>query len=85
MVGDESTGAPVPCLLFDAFPATVVGLIVLVVVDAPYRALWRGLWPHIGKKVFEFLPPLANSDATSAVSLITWVFGVTTPIKHSAP
>lgn len=67
-------------------PATVARFIVAVVVDPVDGMCRRWFRPEVNNKILEtHQPPLADSNATAAVSRIFMVVGVKASLPHSAP
>lgn len=77
-------------LLATSGPAAVTGLVVPVVVDPVDRektsaslASWS--LAHVGEKVFERFPSLADGDAASTIVFPPWSVRVVTPEPHGLP
>ena|SRR5215467_15713105 len=85
--------SPSPNLPFAAFvlllfevggPTAIAWFVVAVIVDALKRVVvWS--WSHVGVKVFELLPALADFDAASTIVFVAWVVGVLAALPHAAP
>ena len=71
-------------LLFPGRPAAIAGFVVSVVVDAIKRQT-AGAFAHIGKKIVERKPPLANGNATRAIPLELSGFRIEAALLHMRP
>jgi hypothetical protein len=71
-------------LFFFGCPPTVLRAVALVVVD-PVDGHSGWALPHVGKKVFKGLPPVANSYSPPSVVTEAFDIGVFTPLPHPAP
>ena len=69
------SGAFISSLFYRSSPATISRLVVAVVVDT-INALSGWSFSHIGKKVFKFVPSLANCNSTASVVLPVGRVGV---------
>lgn len=65
-------------------PTAVRRLVVSAVVDAVDAPPCRGL-SHVGEKVLELFPSLANGDSAPSVILPAFLFGVFAAVDHSDP
>jgi hypothetical protein len=67
-------------LFFPGCPSAIAGLIIPVVIDTVYgKAVVCGV-PHVGVKILECFPPLANLDPTTTIKTefgIFWIAAAT--------
>lgn len=77
--GDTFTAALISGLNGCSRPATVVGLVIAIVVDAIERDSYWTL-SHIGEEVFESRPPFADRNTTVGIALL-----VPTTCVHTRP
>jgi hypothetical protein len=71
-------------LLLDGGPATVTGFVVTIVVDAIQRESSRAC-AHIGEKVLEAVPALADRDTPPTVTRPVVARCVAAPLQHALP
>jgi hypothetical protein len=66
-------------------PDAIIWAIVKGIIYPFYRVSWAWSAAHIGKKVKELTPPLANLYAATTIEWIRSVFWVTTSVTHICP
>lgn len=74
-----------PALFFGARPPAIAGLVVAVVVWKAIDRASRRSRPHVGKKVLEQLPALADFDSASAVLRPLRIVGIAASSAHRFP
>jgi len=76
--------APVHCLFGSSRPSTVSRKIPEIVLDAVDGVPNRSL-PHVGKKIFKFIPSSADRYSSPAVAGMSNMVFVTTSVMHMKP
>jgi hypothetical protein len=71
-------------LLYGSGPSTVGGEVAQMSVNTVQRCAKRPL-SHVGEKVLEFLPSLADFYASRAVGVKFFVFGIIASLTHAPP
>ena len=71
-------------LLLRSCPSTVARLVAKVVLQPINRTTGRAR-THVGEKITEVQPAVANSDANAAVTRERRAFGVLAPLNHRVP
>ena len=67
-----------------ARPSAVGRFVIAVVVDAIERRFWRS-YSHVGKKVVEQFPRIAEGDASSSVVFKSDDIGIGAALDHATP
>jgi hypothetical protein len=65
-------------------PAAVAWLVIAIVIYSVY-AQSRWAWPHIGQKVLELSPALANFNSPSTIARPLFSLGIFAPKAHRVP
>lgn len=81
---DASVRSGIPHLGFTVGPCAVSRTVRPIVVDAIEAGTGR-TFAHVGVKVGELQPPLADGDASPAVVGVGLVVRVTAPVQHPKP
>ncbi len=72
-------------LLYSRCPPAISRLIVSVVIWVTVERCPVGTLPHIGEKIDEFPPLLANANSTTSPLWVSGVIYVITPLEHCLP
>lgn len=78
--------ASVPCLFPGRGPAAILGRVIAIVIDPVDAHARIRLWPHVGIKGGEGLPPFTDPNAARKVVLGAFMGGLTSlPHVHPRP
>lgn len=75
----------VPILLFTRRPLAVCRFVIALAVNTVKRMICRRRYPHISDEVLKRHPSVTDTNAHSAVSLVTNRIGVQAPLLHHRP
>jgi hypothetical protein len=84
VIGEYSSAASIPLLLFRSGPSAITRLVITECVDTVKR-LALGPLSHIQQEILERPPAITDSDTTPAIAGIRSGVGVEAPLYHRSP
>jgi hypothetical protein len=86
VIDKEVTIVAIVRLFFPSGPTNVPRRVVLVILDAVQRVLWRGPTSNIREKCFERVQPtITDRDPAAAIACVPLVAWVVTSVLHRPP